>query len=100
MESLNSKIYCEQYIKKYFIPYIKKHYKIGEYIFLARYFLITLGKKVTDYLSSDNIQFIEKYYINVSYAPQGRWIEKFVVLGKKEYWKVKAFIKHLMDFAK
>lgn len=68
--SFNAEIYYEHCMKRYLIPFIRKHCKNVEIIFWPNTASSHYTKNVTYYLKSENNEFIEicKYAPNVPQA--------------------------------
>lgn len=84
--TINAKVYLEKCLKKYLLPFIAQHHSVEQVLFWPDLASAHYAKDCTDWLEEQNIQFVSKRD-NTPNWPQGRPIEKFWALCKREYSK-------------
>lgn len=89
---INQKVYLEDILKKKLVPFIRKQYADGNYVFWPDLTSSHYAKSVQEYLASENIQTVPKH-LNPANVPQARVIENFwAILKRKVYekgWKAR-----------
>ena len=84
----NQDVYLKNCIKQGLEPFIQKFHKNDKILFWPDLATSHYAKKVTEYLMSSNIDFVQKDE-NPPNVPQLRTIEKFRALSKSHYSRLK-----------
>jgi transposase len=82
--TMTSTVYLEECVKKRLIPFTLKHHEIEKIFFWPDLATPHYAKIVTDHLTDENIDFVQKKE-NPPNVPQARGIEEFWSLCKQRY---------------
>ena len=74
--AINQKVYLDECMKKRLIPFIKKHYPSGGYVFWPDLASSHYAKSVVNFLKSQNVNLLPKE-LNPANVPKARPIEDF-----------------------
>ena len=96
-KTMNSQIYLEECIKARLIPFIHQHHEMDEILFWPDLATCHYANIVTDYLQSENINFVAKKE-NPPNVPDARGIEKFWAECKRLYSARPESAKNLRGF--
>jgi transposase len=96
--AVNQDVYY-QILKEKLVPFIKKNYSTGGYVFWPDLASAHYATKVTDYLKSQNIPYIPKF-MNPANLPEARPIEDFWANLKNEVYKGDWVAKNLTELKK
>lgn len=94
---INGEIYQKECLKKRLLPFINKHHDINKVLFWPDMASVHYSASNINWLTSENISFVKKKD-NTPNFPQGRPIELFWALCKKEYSKLKNKPKDIKEF--
>lgn len=83
--AVNSKMYIEECLKKKLLPFIKKHYPNGDYIFWPDLASSHYSKETQNFMREHEINFVEKH-LNPPNCPNLRPIESFWAKVKREVY--------------
>lgn len=82
--TVNSKVYLEQCIKKFLIPFIDAYYERSQVLFWPDMARVHYTREVREYLESIGVEMVS-WLENAPKVPQARPIERFWALCKAEY---------------
>lgn len=95
--TINGELYLKECLQKRLVPFIDQHHARDQVLFWPDMATSHYSKDCTAWLASQNIDFVSKQE-NTPNFPQGRPIELFWALVKKEYAKRSRPAKNLVDF--
>lgn len=74
--AVNQEVYEKQCLKKHLVPFIKKYYQDGNFVFWPDKASSHYAKKTVEFLNKENITFVPKEH-NPTNLPQCRPVEDF-----------------------